>query len=98
MSRSPSVLRATTTTLASVLVLLSIVATRPALAVEPTVELLWPDGAPRALGDEPKDKPTLTIYRPEADQATGTAVAIFPGGGYHLVAMDHEGRQMAQWL
>ena len=30
----------------------------------PTVELLWPDGAPGALGSEDADKPTITIYLP----------------------------------
>lgn len=69
-----------------------------AQAAEPKTELLWPNGAPGAKGDTPNDKPTLTIYLPEPDKATGAAVVICPGGGYGFVAMDHEGHQIAQWF
>jgi acetyl esterase/lipase len=62
------------------------------------VELLWPDGAPGAKGTEDGDKPSLTIYLPPTEKATGTAVVICPGGGYGHLAMDHEGHQIAQWL
>ena len=62
------------------------------------VELLWPDGAPGAKGNEDGDKPTLTIYLPTKDKANGAAVVICPGGGYGHLAMDHEGRQIAEWL
>ena len=69
-----------------------------ALAAEPETELLWPDGAPGALGDRPEDKPTLIIYLPEKEKATGAAVCVCPGGGYGHLAMDHEGHQIAQWF
>lgn len=61
-------------------------------------ELLWPDGAPGAKGVEDGDKPALTIYLPPKEKANGAAVVIFPGGGYGHLAMDHEGRQIAEWL
>jgi acetyl esterase/lipase len=67
-------------------------------AVEPKRELLWPDGAPGAKGEAEGDKPTLTIYLPPQETATGAAVVICPGGGYGHLAMDHEGHQVAQWL
>lgn len=67
-------------------------------AAQPKVELLWPDGAPGAKGNAEGDKPTLTIYLPPADKATGAAVVICPGGGYGHLAMDHEGHQIGQWL
>jgi len=70
----------------------------PALAAEPKVQWLWPQGAPGAKGDREADKPTLTIYLPEAAKANGAAVVICPGGGYGFVAMDHEGHQIARWL
>ena len=57
---------------------------------------LWPNGAPGALGDEAKDKPTLIIYLPE--KATGVGIVICPGGGYGGLAMDHEGHQIGRWL
>jgi acetyl esterase/lipase len=62
------------------------------------VKLLWPDGAPGAKGNDDGDKPSLTIYLPEKEKATGAAVVIFPGGGYGHLAMDHEGHQIAEWL
>src|SRR4029078_818685 len=30
--------------------------------------------------------------------ANGTAVIVLPGGGYGNLAMDHEGKQIAEWL
>ncbi len=68
----------------------------PAVAA-PKTELLWPDGAPGAKGTEPKDRPTLTVWLPEKEKATSTAVVVCPGGGYAHLATDHEGRQIAQW-
>ncbi len=69
-----------------------------AWAAEPKVELLWPNGAPGALGDGPDDKPTLTIWLPEREKTTGAAVVVCPGGGYGHLAADHEGKQIADWL
>jgi acetyl esterase/lipase len=65
---------------------------------EPKVELLWPKGAPGAVGAEERDKPSLTIYLPPADKATGTAVVVCPGGGYGGLAVGHEGKDPAEWL
>ena len=59
---------------------------------------LWPKGAPGAVGDELLDKPKLTLYRAPRDKANGAAVVICPGGGYSVVASDHEGKQVAEWL
>jgi acetyl esterase/lipase len=67
-------------------------------AAEPKVELLWPEGAPGAKGTAEGDKPSLTIYLPAPEKATGAAVVICPGGGYGHLAVDHEGHQIAQWL
>jgi len=60
--------------------------------------LLWPDGAPGAVGSEAVDKPKITVYRAPSDRATGAAVVVCPGGGYRVVAADHEGKQIAEWL
>ena len=42
--------------------------------------------------------PTITVFLPPAEKATGTAVLICPGGGYGMLAFDHEGFQIARWL
>ncbi|HEY1218914.1 MAG: alpha/beta hydrolase [Bryobacteraceae bacterium] len=61
-------------------------------------ELLWPDGAPGALGDADADKPSLTPYLVPEGRGTGSAIVVCPGGGYQHLALDHEGAQVAQWL
>jgi len=68
------------------------------LAQQAPVEPLWPGAVPGALGSEDADTPTLTIYRADPSKAVPTAVVVCPGGGYGMLAMDHEGRQIAQWL
>jgi acetyl esterase/lipase len=42
--------------------------------------------------------PSITVFLPAAEKATGTAVLICPGGGYGFLAMDHEGFAIARWL
>ena len=42
--------------------------------------------------------PTITVYRPEADKSNGLGVVVCPGGGYNMLAWDHEGEQVARWL
>jgi acetyl esterase/lipase len=41
-------------------------------------------------------KPTLTIFLPPREKANGTAVIIFPGGGYWVNAIEHEGTAVAR--
>ena len=43
-------------------------------------------------------KPTLAVYRPAADKDTGAAVIVCPGGGHRILAYDHEGTEVAEWL
>ncbi|MBO0330222.1 alpha/beta hydrolase [[Muricauda] lutisoli] len=43
-------------------------------------------------------KPTLEVYLPAKKNATGQAVVIFPGGGYHGLAYDWEGTDIAKTL
>ncbi|HVC99441.1 MAG TPA: alpha/beta hydrolase [Pirellulales bacterium] len=74
---------------------------QPAPAAEPfdgPVELLWPDGAPGAVGAEPGDVPWLSIHRPPIDKVNGASVIVFPGGGYGGLADDYEGHEVADWF
>jgi len=41
--------------------------------------------------------PTITLYQPK-NNPSGTAVVVFPGGGYHILAMDLEGTEVCDWL
>ena len=69
---------------------------------------LWPDGAPNTNGieaneeEKKKDYPAkvttamLTVY--VADKPNGKAIVCCPGGGYQILAMEHEGSDMAAWF
>ncbi|MGB7156949.1 MAG: alpha/beta hydrolase [Tepidisphaeraceae bacterium] len=62
---------------------------------QPTSQPLYPHGAPGAIGREGGDVPTLTPY--PAKDPDGSAILVFPGGGYGHLA-NHEGEPVAQWL
>ena len=81
--------------LLAALLLAVLPAARSAEPLEPV--LLWPGGAPGALGQADRDQPTLTRYVADPAKATGAAVVICPGGGYGGLA-PHEGRDYALWL
>lgn len=42
--------------------------------------------------------PTLTVFKPDPAIANGTAIIVCPGGGFHFLAIDHEGINVAQEL
>lgn len=71
---------------------------------------LWPNGAPgyesrRNEPEEAKDywvkniqNPSITVYLPPKEKATGAAVVICPGGGHRLLVFNAEGRDPAVFL
>jgi acetyl esterase/lipase len=82
-----------------------------AVAQEPPSQIpLWPNGAPgfESRRNEPetaKDywianvhNPSLTVYLPPKDRATGAAVVICPGGGHRLLVFKAEGDEPARYL
>ena len=75
----------------------------PEGAVEPAGFVAEPEGL---MEDKKKDGvkrvgnvsvPMMTVYRPETG-ANGTAVLVCPGGGYSILAIEHEGTQVCEWL
>jgi acetyl esterase/lipase len=42
--------------------------------------------------------PALSVFQPKASKANGTCVVIFPGGGYSILAYNHEGTEIAHYL
>ena len=68
------------------------------LAQEPKAELLWPSGAPGALGSEATDQPSLTPFALPKGSGSGAAIVVCPGGGYQNLSMDKEGYAIAKWL
>ena len=83
-------------------------------AAEQNVVLLWPNGAPGSAGKTAPEKvrltpdgehvissvhqPSLTVYLPPRETATGAAVVIAPGGSHVELWVDHEGYEVAKWL
>lgn len=72
---------------------------------------LWPGEAPGAKPPPPGSEqlgeggrisnvevPQYQLYLPAKEKATGAAVVIFPGGGYTILASNHEGHDYAEWL
>jgi acetyl esterase/lipase len=41
--------------------------------------------------------PTIAVYQPAADKATGAALIIAPGGGHRFLSFDSEGHGVAKW-
>ena len=95
------------------LVLLAIAITVTSVAADRlAVVPLWANGAPgsEARKNEPEKTtpngasvsnihhPSLIVYLPAKDKATGAAVIVAPGGGHQNHAIQHEGYNVAQWL
>jgi acetyl esterase/lipase len=82
-------------------------------AAEPTVVKLWPGKAPGDTKEYTEKEipakkaadvkrvtdvgvPTIAVYKPE--KPNGAAVIVAPGGGYSILAIEHEGTQTCEWL
>src|SRR4051794_21408628 len=70
----------------------------PPIMQEPQTLLLWPGGAPGALGTTDRDKPAITVYMPPNTSGPMTAVIIAPGGSYTALSVNKEGRAPASYL
>jgi len=84
------------------------------LSAQDTIVPLWPKTIPNQMESSEKEvvehtedgiiwitnvqKPTLEVYLPAKRNANGKAVVIFPGGGYHGLAYDWEGTEIAKAL
>ena len=68
------------------------------LHAEPEKIALWPEGAPGAKGQSDKDQPFVDLWLPPKEKANGSAMVVLPGGGYGGLALDHEGKQIAEFF
>jgi acetyl esterase/lipase len=77
---------------------------------QPEVIHLWKNGAPgfESRKDEPEqsqdywvrnvNNPSITVFLPPKEKATGAAVVIAPGGGFRELVFNAEGKQAAEFL
>jgi acetyl esterase/lipase len=77
-----------------------------------TIELHTHDGAPSTRIEQTGplfggatlrlsrnvNRPTLSVYLPPEDKRTGAGVIVCPGGGWHMLSIDHEGIDVAAEL
>jgi acetyl esterase/lipase len=77
-------------------IILGLVLSTP--GADPRTVPLWTGVVPETVGDSEANQPSITVYLPPEDKAIGTAVVVCPGGGYGFLALDHEGKQVAEWL
>ena len=70
---------------------------------------LWPDKPQSAANADVRKKtnivritkvssPALELFKSKTAAKLAPAVLVFPGGAYNILAYDHEGTQVAEWL
>jgi acetyl esterase/lipase len=59
---------------------------------------LWNGPAPESHGTTPDDIPRLYAYLPTNATKPGPAMVVIPGGGYGMLAFEHEGINEAEWF
>ena len=69
---------------------------KPPKGFDQTV-VLWPEGAPGAIGTDDADIPKLYAY-PAPGVGLHPAVIVLPGGGYRTLSTESEGVDVARWL
>jgi len=86
----------------------------PSLQAQTHTLKIWPKGMPNSIphkdyietddscGKMPcwskVSSPELQVFLPKGNNSTGTAVVIFPGGGYGIIAFEVEGTKIAEAL
>lgn len=78
--------------------LLTLAACAATALATPEKMTLWPKKAPIGDGQFDTALPTITVYKPAPEKATGTAMVICPGGGYGGLVTGAEGHGIAKWL
>ncbi len=82
------------------------------LCAQDTIIPLWPETIPNRISENEKEVrekgdilriskvqiPEIEVYLPAPANRNGKAMLIFPGGGYHILAYDWEGTDIAKFL
>src|SRR5271170_2015144 len=95
---------------AAMIFILGVRSMRSMAQSEPPVVHLWDNGAPgfESRRDEPEvardywvrniQNPSITVFLPPPQKATGAAVLVIPGGGHRELVFNAEGRDPAVYL
>jgi acetyl esterase/lipase len=68
----------------------------PCAALPATERISVTSGKFLAEGEKPPDAAVITVYHPA--NSNGTAILIYPGGGYGMLCVEPEGHRIAKWL
>ena len=66
--------------------------------LSPELVVLWPAGAPGAIGSEAADVPSVAAFLPPRWRASGAGMVICPGGVYKMLMTSYEDDDIAHWL
>ena len=71
----------------------------PLPGVGPETTYRWPAaGSENTLMLRNVTDPTLTVFAPEPGKSNGVGVIVCPGGGWRILAWEHEGVDLGHWL
>ena len=71
----------------------------PLPGVGPETTYRWPAaGRENTLMLRNVTDPTLTVFAPEPGKSNGVGVIVCPGGGWRILAWEHEGVDLGHWL
>jgi acetyl esterase/lipase len=97
-------------TIISILIVTSLLPVFALAQSQPQVIPLWQNGAPgfesrKDLQEIAKDyyvrninNPSITVFLPPKEKTNGCAVIVAPGGGFHELVYDAEGKQAAEFF
>jgi len=62
------------------------------------VPVITPDTSKGVIRITDITDPVLTVYKPDTPNNTGAGIIVCPGGGYQILALNLEGKEIAEWL
>ena len=70
--------------------------------IEPEADLTKPEdqliAGRRIIKLANVSKPQIHVFLPPKEKRNGTTMVVCPGGGFHILAWDLEGTEVAEWL
>lgn len=70
----------------------------PGMNGEKHEAVIAPDKGDKVIRIAEVTDPSIEVFRPERAKNNGAGIIVCPGGGYHHLAIDKEGYEVAKWL